>query len=171
MGLLNELNTINRTLENNQKIITKQQKEEEKAKNKIYVAKIELLDDLTDEIKISLKYNHDPNNSKIRNEIIEAILGYSNIIYNKQYTRAFLIENYPKIATKEIKLYKEKQKELDKIQIESKQEEAKQRQQKTIARQQTFNAIITILHYAIILLATPFILIIAFVFGICKSIK
>lgn len=158
MGLLNELNTINRTLENNQKIITKQQKEEEKAKNKIYVAKIELLDDLTDEIRLTLKYNHNPNNANIRNEIIEAILGYSNIIYNKQYTRAFLIENFPKIASKEIKLYKEQQKELDKIQIEEE-------------KQQTFNAIITILKYTIILLSTPFIFIVAFVFGICKSIK
>ena len=171
MGLLNELNTINRTLENNNKIITKQQKEEEKAKNKIYIAKIEMLDDLKEENNLYLKYNHNIFSQKIRNEIIDALLEYSNIIYNKNYTKAFLIENYEKEAKKLYKLYEHNKKE------EARQEEIKQRAQskewiqKQKQKQIFFNNTMIFLKTLTLILLSPFLLIIFFVFGICKNIK
>lgn len=171
MGLLNNINDINRTLQENQKLFTKQLKEEEKAKNNIYIAKIELIDDLQTEIKWTLQDGKDPNDAEIKGKIIDTILEYSNIIYNKKYTKAFLIENYEKEVKKLIKQYQEEQKELKKLQIFEEEEEAKKNQQKARQRQTTYNAIITILKYTIVLLATPFILIIAFVWGICKGMK
>lgn len=171
MGLLNELNTINRTLENNNKIITKQQKEEEKAKNKIYIAKIELIDDLKDELQHYLKYDHNIMTTKIRNEIIDALLEYSNIIYNKNYTKAFLLENYEKEAKKLYKLYIQEKKE------EEKQKEIQQKAldkewiQKQKEKQIAYNNIIALLKTIALILISPFLLIGFVVIAICKNMK
>ena len=100
MNLNNEIRNLSVTLEKNQEKIRTLEKETEKNKAKLYQAKIELLDDLNSELETMLNLTDNLYDRDIRNEIIESLLNYSIIINNKNYTRAFLIENYNKQVKK-----------------------------------------------------------------------
>ena len=167
MSLHNDINNLSKTIEKNQLLTEKALKDNEKAKNKLYIAKIELLDDLKDELQHYLKYDHNIESAKIRNEIIEALLEYSNTIYNRNYTRAFLLENYEKEAKKAIKQHEIDKKHEKEVQKEREEAEAQKRYQRQLA----FNNFIKFLEIILLILASPFLLIIFFVLGICKNIK
>lgn len=171
MSLHNDINNLTKTLENNQQKLKQSEKQAEKRKNLEYQYKIELLDDLRWEFDLMQKYNKNLLNREVRNEIIESLLDYSVIINNKNYTKAFLIENYEKEAKKIIaeeekqyKIKEKQQKELEKIQT-------KQAQIDLQKRQDTIKAIMQFIQIICLILLSPFILIIFFVLALAKNSK
>lgn len=206
MGLLNELNTINRTLENNQRELTKTQLKEKEKKNQEIVKKI-MLENFTsyfesmqnlEQIQILTK-NFIKNKTKNINVLIDffedttgeqankKIIDYMDENYYKFMIQAKkdieTIYKIDKIEYKKQKLEEEKQrKELEKLIERQQQEDERQQQikeraaqkeyiQKQKEKQIAFNNFIIALKTITFILASPFILIMFFVWGICKNIK
>lgn len=184
MGLINELNAINRTLENNQRQLTKtEQREQDRIKKdrikNIFLENLEALfeeahskNDL-EKLTDNLIKNKSKNIDFVKEAYFEAYqeeLTKKDIFYMDQFYYSFIM----KVKKPFDYLYRneeQRQKEIQKIAILEQEEEAKRRTKKAIQRQLTYNAIITILKYMIVLLATPFIIITAFVYGILKNTK
>lgn len=171
MSLHNDINNLTKTLENSNKNTLNQLKESEKQKNNLYIAKIEILDDLKEEIKLCLKYNGDPFSTEIKTNIIENMLNYTKKIYSIKYTNAFILANYDKIAKELLKEEEKRQKEAEKLRQIQLKEAEKQRILKQAQKQQAFNNILKAIKTIIFILSAPFILLIYFVIGICKNVK
>lgn len=171
MSLHNDINYLTKTIESNNKITINQLKESEKQKNNLYIAKIEILDDLKEEIKLCLKYNGDPFNTEIKTNIIENMLDYTNTLYNIKYTKAFILANYDKITKELLKEEEKRQKEAEKLRQIQLKEAEKQYILEQQRKQQAFNNILKAIKTIIFILSAPFILLIYFVIGICKNVK
>ena len=174
MSLHNDIIYLNDTIKNNQIKTSQEQKASEKAKNKLYQYKIELLEDLRTELYESIELNEDVKSQKVKHEIIEALLNYSIILINKDYTRAFLLEHYEKEAKKISTAQKEEEKkrqEEAKRQEEIKKAYALQVQGEKKQRAETLQGISSLLLGLACLVGLPFILIIFFITGITKSVK
>lgn len=159
MNLNNEIRNLSVTLEKNQNKIQILEKENEIKKAKLYQAKIELLDDLDFELEMMLNYNNDLFNREIRNEIIEALLNYSVIINNKNYTRAFLIENYNKQAKKILSEQKNELKAKEKQQNDF----IKQQEIDLKMKQQNFINTLNLIKTLCVIALSPFILLMFFI--------
>lgn len=184
MGLLNELNAINRTLENNQKQLTKAEIREEDQNRKDFIKRLVIAE---------FQYSFNKCNTT---EILEKI--ENNLLKNKLINIDFIQKEFndiykKKITQKEIdyidfnyfgwlQKVKREQKALithnEKIiQNQNKLEEAKQDNlrsqaiQQQQARQEAYNIIITSLKYILLIVCAPFVLLFAFVFGMLKSVK
>ena len=185
MGLINEINNVNRTLQDNQqKELTKAEKNEiqhiRKHKLLILLKKNinELFEDAenkkdVDEITIEI-LKHKKDNIKILMDLYFEKYEIKLNCYELDYLDEIYNKTVYKMQKEYTIIFKEeerKQKELEKLRNFEIEEEQKRNKQKEIEKQAIFNAIITILKYIIVLLATPFILIMAFIWGICKGIK
>lgn len=211
MGLLNELNTINRTLENNQRELTKTQQKEQQKERKKTIYKLlfqqfsncfeevtsenelnllikELLKNKGKNIVILSEYLDKPAKNDIdyiekiyistMNEAKKDIEILLNIEQKEERSKKQL-EKELEILKKEIEREKEKKYKLleRERKEEARQEEIKQRAQskewiqKQKEKQIAFNNIIITLKTITLILASPFILIMFFVWGICKNTK
>lgn len=171
MSLHNDINNLTKTVENSNKNTLNQLKESEKQKNNLYIAKIEILDDLKEEIKLCLKYNGNPFDTEIKTNIIENMLNYTKKIYSIKYTNAFILANYDKIAKELLKEEEKRQKGAEKLRQIQLKEAKKQYILEQQRKQQAFNNLIVRLKTITLILASPFILLIFFLIAICKNIK
>lgn len=183
MGLLNEINNVNRTLKDTQqKESTKAEQNEiqkirkqkleillkqnmnklfENVKNQKGIDKltIELLKHKQDNIKILMDIYFEKYNVKLN--CYE--LNYIDEIYNKTIYK--IKKEYTEIFKQDT--IKEKEEEKEKKEIEK----LRQIQLKEAQKQQTFNNILKAIKTIIFILSAPFILLIYFVIGICKNVK
>lgn len=178
MSLHNDINYLTDTIKNNQIKLNQEQKENEKAKNKLYQYKIELLEDLKTEIYQAYKQKEDLNEFLTKYIIIDRLLHNSIILINKDYTRAFLIDNYEKEAKKILAQERQKQKEEEKrAQEEAKRQEALKKAIVQRQQQERYNRILILksisqaLMGLAFILSAPFILLIYFIIGIVKATK
>lgn len=174
MSLHNDIIYLNDTIKNNQIKTSREQKESEKVKNKLYQYKIELLEDLKTELYESTELHEDIKSQKVKHEIIEALLNYSIILINKDYTRAFLLEHYEKEVKKILIAQKEEEKKRQeelKRQEEIKRAYSLQVKREKQQRAETLQGISSLLLGLACLLGLPFVLIIFFIIGITKSVK
>jgi len=173
MGLLNELNTINRTIENNQqKQLTKTEKAEQKRirKQKLTILLKRKIAELFEEVQdIDEIEALTINLLKYKNENIQIIKDIYFEKYNIKLNNSevdFLDEIYfktiKKIKSEYIEIFKN-----DTSSKEEAKEEAKaiDLQQKKIA----FSMIIKLLYTICIVLLSPFILIGFVIIAICKN--
>lgn len=187
MGLLNELNTINRTIENNQqKELTKaQQKEQQKEREKtIYKLLFQQFSNCFEEVTTENKLNilikellkNKGKNIVILSEYLDKPskndVDYIEKIYISTMNESKKdVEILLNIEKEEKKLQKKQQKEEERQeQIRQKaldKEWIKRQKEKQIA----FNNIIIALKTITLILATPFLLLGFIIFGICKNIK
>ena len=171
MSLHMDINELTNMLQkNNKNIIDKIETKEEK-EQKVYIKKAQILDDLKEEIKISLKYERDLFDTETKTEIIDNMLDYTPKLNNIKYTKAFIISNYDAVAQKLLQEHRKRQKEDEKEQKALYQEQLKREREEAIARQEAYNTIITSLKYILLIVSSPFILLFAFVFGMLKSVK
>lgn len=184
MGLLNELNTINRTLENNQKQLTKSEIREKETFKK-YLLQRMLQEDLHAEFC-------ECNNSNDIEDLISELLKYKSqnisiIIsnYNNKFDNKatkqdiyFLDKIYFK-NIQEVKkeyLYIIKQNEKKKT-LKLKQEEERQDNlrkkviQQQHARQELLHGIAKVFYIIALILALPFLFLGLFIIGILKNVK
>ena len=181
MGLLNEINNVNRTLQDTQqKELTKGQQKELhqrlllllKRELKKEFAEIQNQKELNELVIVLIKYKkqnintiHEIYQENYNKKLSIHDLNYLDEIYLK--TISSIQKEYTIIFKQEERERKEEERQKA-IEEKAKQKEYIQRQKE---KQIAFNNIITLLKTITIILASPFLLIIFFVYGICKNIK
>lgn len=184
MGLLNELNTINRTLENNQRQQTKAEIKEEERERKDFIKKLVITEfqyyfnncNTSESLEII-------ENNLLKNKIIniEFVKNEFNNIYKKKITQKeidYMDLNYfgwlqkVKREQKAIITHNERI-----VQNQNKQEEErkdnlrKQAIQQQHARQELLHGIAKVFYIIALILAAPFLFLGLFIIGILKNIK
>lgn len=184
MGLLNELNTINRTLENNQRQLTKAEIKEAERERKDFIKKLIISEfqyyfnncNTSESLEII-------ENNLLKNRIIniEFIKNEFNDIYKKKMTQneiSYIDLNYfgwlqkVKREQKALVIHNERL-----LQNQNKQEEARQDNlrkkaiQQQHARQELLHGIAKAFYIIALILAAPFLFLGLFIIGILKNVK
>lgn len=184
MGLLNELNTINRTLENNQRQLTKAEIKEAERERKDFIKKLVISEfqyyfnncNTSESLEII-------ENNLLKNKIIniEFIKNEFNDIYTKKMTQneiSYIDLNYfswlQKVKREQKALVTHNEKI---IQNQNKQEEARQDNlrkkaiQQQHARQELLHGIAKVFYIIALILTLPFLFLGLFIIGILKNVK
>lgn len=184
MGLLNELNTINRTLENNQKQNTKTEQKElqQLRKQKILILLKQKVNELLKEANngeelesiVTSLIQHKEDNIRILQEIYFEKYDVKLNKIELNYIDSNYLSTIQKIKKEYTLIFKQdliKQKEEAKEQKALYQEQLRREREEAIARQEAYSTIITSLKYILLIVCAPFVLLFAFVFGMLKSVK
>lgn len=184
MGLLNELNAINRTLEDHQKQLTKTQLKELDKLKKQRIKKIFLEQFEEAFAKTSSKKDIEILTTNLLKNKVQNILFVKNCyldLYKQKFLKSdidYIDQYYFKwiqdVSKEYLYIYKLEEREQKE---EERQEQIKQKalEQEYIRKQQqkqiNFNNTIIFLKTITLILLAPFILIIFFVIGLCKNVK